>query len=211
MYNIIKKEGTMRISTTYGFVFICMPKCASTSIEKALLPYSQFNTRGDTQLKHTSFEKYNEFIKPFLNSSSKTNIETVCLMREPISWLHSWFKYLSRDVLKSPEHKNHHRYCGDFTFEEWIIDYLSKKPPKYVVKRSQRSYLVSSDGTVGVDKIFKYEDMTSMQKYFEDKIGKKIEFPNLNISPIIEYKLTPQLENRLKSSLKEDYEIYNSL
>ena len=200
----------MRISTKYGFTFLCTPKCASTSIEKALTPYSQLMTKGDPQLKHTNYKQYNEFIKPFL-SNSKKEIEVVCLMREPISWLHSWYRFQSREALKSPDHKLHHKYSGNMTFEEWINDYLSDKPSNNPIKHSQHTYFIDKNGKVGVDKIFKYENMVEIKEYFELKVGEKIEFPRLNISPIIEYRLTSEVKHCLKDFLKVDYEIYNTL
>ena len=80
----------MRVNIDYKFIFLCMPKCASTSIEATLNPYSQLYTSRHPKVKHTNDSKYQRFIKPFLNQD---DIEVVCLMREPISWLHSWYRY----------------------------------------------------------------------------------------------------------------------
>ncbi len=41
----------MRVSIKYGFTFLCMPKCASTSIEKVLTPYSELIMKNNSILK----------------------------------------------------------------------------------------------------------------------------------------------------------------
>ena len=60
----------MRVSIKYNFTFLCMPKCASTSIEKVLLPHCQLITDENALIavKHTNAKKYNKFIRPFLGN-----------------------------------------------------------------------------------------------------------------------------------------------
>lgn len=198
----------MRVCKRYGFVFLCMPKCASTSIEKALAPYSQLSTNDDVDLKHADYRRYSKFIKPFIK---KKDIEIVCLMREPISWLHSWYRFRSREAIKDPKHKNHRNYCGNITFQKYIEDYLSDTPSSYANIGFQKGFLVGKNGEIGIDKIFKYENIEKIIEYFEQKIGKSLEMPMLNISPGIDYNLDAELEIRLKEFLKSDYEIYNEL
>ena len=158
----------MRVSIKHNFTFICMPKCASTSIEKALLPHCQLVTRDGEGIKHTSAARYNKYIRPFLNNK---DIETVCIMREPISWLHSWYRYRSREAIADPEHKRHSHYCGHITFQQWVEAYLSEIRPEYAKLGSQKNYITDKDGEVCVNRIFKYEDLSMIQNYFKEKIG----------------------------------------
>ncbi len=198
----------MRVCFRYGFTFLCMPKCASTSIEKALEPYSQLSTNSHTGLKHTNYRKYRKYIQPFINQGG---IEVVCLMREPISWLHSWYRFRTREAIANPQHRNHNSYCGHITFQKWVEEYLSETPLKYAKVGIQKSFLVNSKAEIGVDKIFKYENLEGIVNYFEKKIGKKLSIPTMNTSPEISYILDKDTEKRLKEFLKDDYEIYNSL
>ncbi len=198
----------MRVSTNYNFTFLCMYKCASTSIEKALEPYSQLNTVNGGRLKHTNYKKYSKFIQPFINQE---DIEVVCIMREPISWLNSWYRFRTREKIKNPKHMNHASYCGHITFQQWIEDYLSENTPKYAKVGSQKNFLSNAKGEIGVDKIFKYEDFDNIINYFEKKIGKKLTIPKINVSPKIGYELDTDIEIRLKEHLKDEYDLYNSL
>ncbi len=193
----------MRVSIEYKFTFLCQPKCASTSIEKALDPYSQLSTSPHHKLKHKNFRQYERHIKPFINQK---NMEVVCLMREPISWLNSWYRYRCR-----PRIKNSPNYCGNLTFQEWIEEYLLEERPSRSNIGVQNTFFSNSKGEIGVDKIFKYENLEEIIKFFESKVGKTIEIPQLNKSPEIDFHLKPETIEKLKEVLKDDYKIYESL
>lgn len=192
----------MRVSTKYGFTFLCMPKCASTSIEWALDPYSQLNTNQDIELKHTNYRRYSKFIKPYVNKK----LEIVCVMREPVSWMYSWYKYRKRDDIKD---KN--KSTANISFNEFCEAFLSKNRPAYAKIRTQFNFLKDNTGQKGEIKIFKYENLEEIKKYFEEKIGKKLKIPVLNISPKVDYDLDPKIEKRLKEFFKKDYDVYNTL
>ncbi len=194
----------MRVCYRYGFTFLSMPKCASTSIEKALEPYSQLSTNSHTGLKHINYRNYRKYIQPFIKQVPGKELEVVCLMRDPISWLHSWYRYRSRDKLVGSE--NSTRGIG---FNEYCEAYLSPEPPNYVNRGKQSRFLKGQDGKLGDIKIFKYENMDDFKRYIEGKIGKSIELQTLNVSPEIDFDLDPEIEGRLREYLKYDYEIYN--
>jgi len=195
----------MRISTKYGFTFLCMPKCASTSIEKALTPYCQLITQGGNPgLKHTSYRKYKRFLEPFVRPHAQKEIETVCIMREPISWLHSWYRYRKRDKLAGTP-----KSTIDMDFNKFCELYMENEIK--FGRRLQFDTLRDKDGNVGVDKIFPYENLELAKKYFEEKIGKEIDFPQLNVSKEEEMILDDGIRKRLIDFLQKDYEVYNSI
>ena len=197
----------MRVSIRYGFTFLCMPKCASTSIERALRPYCELVTQGGnvpgTRLKHTNLRNYKKFLEPFINTIASEPLETVCLMREPIDWLHSWYRYRKRDEIADTP-----RSTRGISFDQFCEAYMEGK-----VKGlgSQYRFITTEDGEIGVDKIFRYEELDKLKQYFEEKIGKEIEFPVMNVSPKEERLLSPEVEAKLKEFLKKEYEIYEKL
>ena len=193
----------MRISTTYGFAFLCMPKTASTSIETALFPYCDLVTKNkQPNLKHTNYRTYSRFIEPYLQKIVGEKLETVCVMRDPISWLHSWYRYRKRDALRGKENSTE-----NMDFSEFIAKYISGD----IKVGKQSNFLMNKDGEIGVDKIFKYENLNSLKNYFENKIGKSIEFPVMNVSPKEDLLLDEKLRSELENYLKNDYLIYNNI
>ena len=193
----------MRISTIYGFAFLCMPKCASTSIEAALTPYCDLITKkGTTSLKHTNYRQYSEYIEPYLDRVEGVKPETVCLMREPIDWLHSWYRYRKREKMRGKP-----RSTADMSFSKFCELYLEGK----IKLGGQFNFLKNENGEVGMDRIFRYERLDIVQKYFENKIGEKIVLPVYNVSPKEVLELDDSIEKRLRELFREDYEVYLSL
>ena len=194
----------MRVSLRYGFTFLCMPKCASTSIENALSKYSELMTRGRyaTRLKHTRYRKYKRFIEPFIKDATKELPETVCVMREPIEWVHSWYRYRKRDeIIGKPESTK------EMSFDEFCNAYMNSE----LNIGRQYDFLRNRKGEVGIDRVFRYERMDLLKEYFEKKIGQKIDFPSMNISPKEPLELNPEIRDRLLEYLSEEYRIYNTL
>ena len=194
----------MRVSIRHGFTFLCMPKSASTSVEQALTNYCELITRGKyaTRLKHTNYRRYHRFIEPYIKTVSPQLPETVCLMREPIDWLHSWYRYRKRDILDgSPQSTK------DITFEEFCQAYMDGE----INVGRQYDFIRTKDHKVGVQNIFRYEELDKLQKYFEKKIGHRIDFPVMNVSPKETRELGKTMETKLRNFLKKEYDIYNTL
>ena len=75
----------MLISTKYRFVFFCMEKCASNSIEEMLGPYCEIHLRGLPAVRHTDYLAYKKYVRPYLRDRGIEDLETICLVREPVS------------------------------------------------------------------------------------------------------------------------------
>ncbi len=213
----------MQLSSQHRFAFLCIPKCGSTSVEKAIAPYCKITLSGHPSLKHVNARKYQRHILPLLREvESEGHIETFCIMREPIERLYSWYYYQSREALGKPTHPNHSRYTGNITFETFVENHLSKERPNYAAIGTQYGFISLPDGSIGVDRIFRLDQMSAVAAYLSRKIGQKIQIPFLNQSPSNRrnseridlekaMKLPSTLLERLKSHLTEDYRIYSSL
>src|SRR3712207_9173435 len=124
----------MLLAPEKGFVFLATPKAASTSIEQAFRPYSQVTMRGNA-FKHTRYAQFQRFLRPFLAAKGfpRDSYEVVCVFREPIDWLASWWRYRSREELADPSHPSHHNYAGHLSFEQFAYAYMKGEDRKSVV------------------------------------------------------------------------------
>ncbi|MEM7791155.1 MAG: sulfotransferase family 2 domain-containing protein [Verrucomicrobiota bacterium] len=201
----------MQISTKHGFAFLCMPKCASNSVQEAIKDYSNITIKGHPNLKHinardaeTYFLKFHRIALPHIP------IETFCIIRDPLEWIESWYRYRTRDELKNPKNPSHSNYTGNVSYNEFIEAYISQEPrPPYAKIRRQFDFVRSDEGKIAVDHIFPIDDMTLLQKFLEAKIGEEISFRRKNVSPKVSVSLDPTLEARLVDYLKRDIELYN--
>ena len=164
---------------------MCNEKCASNSIEQMLKPYSEISLVGLQTVRHTNFSDYDRYIKPYLKVRAQVdNLETICVVREPLSWLNSWYRFRSRSTLRNPDHPNHHKSTFGMEFSEFIMAYMSPEPPAFVKDLgSQFDFVEDSMGEVGVDTIFVYEDLDSLVNYMSHRVDGKLKLKNINVSP----------------------------
>lgn len=182
----------MLVSTKHNYVFLCTPKCASTSIEAALKPYS--NIVFGQPFKHTNYRDYSRYFDSYICEKSELDcIETICIVREPLSWLHSWYQFRSRNELRNPEHPKHKNSTFGTKFEEFVKAYMSPNPPSFANVGSQFSFVKDEKNKVGVDTIFMYENISDFVEYMSNKVGKRLKIEYKNMSPLNDYKPDPAL------------------
>jgi hypothetical protein len=224
----------MLLSVKHKFAFLCVPKCGSTSVERALKPHADIRLAGHPSLKHISARTFENTIRPMLRKTDpKREIETFCIVREPIEWLSSWHRYRARAQLNDPSHSHHRHHTGGLTFRQFAEAYLSPEQPEFARLGSQHSFVTLNNGSQGVDRIFRLDQMDMLADFLSEKIGKTIEIPKLNRShpargancgrsgsgsnfsvssrPEDELGLPPELLVRLKERFADDYSLYDSL
>ncbi|GAB4388678.1 sulfotransferase family protein [Albidovulum sp.] len=186
-------------------VYLATPKTGSTAIETALEPLASVVIQRPPELKHTPAQRYRRFIAPFLSQSAGEDFTVVALMREPIDWLGSWYRYRQRDGMRNPEHSTR-----GLTFDGFVEGYLRPDPPAFARVGSQRPFLCPP-GEAPVDLIFRYEEIDRFVRFLEDRLDCEITLPRLMVSPPGATDLSPDLELRLKARLAEDIALYRSL
>lgn len=173
----------MRLSVQHQFAFLCIPKCGSTSVERAIAPYCEVLIGGDPSLKHLNAKKFHRNIRPLLHKvDPRQEIEIFCIMREPMDRIRSWYQYQLRPELANPGHKRHQRYTGNVSFEQFIEAIMEKDRPTFAHIGSQAQFIKLSDGSLGVDRIFRLDHMNAVSEYLTAKIGKPIRIPFANKS-----------------------------
>ena len=200
----------MLISIEHGFTFLCVPKSASTSIQSAIRGYCDIIFSGHPKVKHVDAQTYSDNILPLLPSPKK--IESFCVMRPPLEWLESWYRYRSRNELMSPEHPNHKNYTGNVSYNEFVKAYLSKGiQPHYARLASQYRFMQLINGEIGVDRIFTIDRMDLVSQYLSNKVGEKvfIDFENRSSPKSIE--LDQTLKKNLQDHLAHDIALYKAV
>lgn len=186
-------------------VLLATPKTGSTAIEAALESLASIAITRPPEAKHTTAYRYRRFLGPYLRAASKEEFTTVALMREPVAWLGSWYRYRQREELaESP------RSTLGVGFDRFLQDYMSDPQPAHAHVGSQSRFLSGPDG-VGVDRIFCYERIDSFVHYLEDRLGCEIILPTLNVSPPGDREVQAATEARLRRHLAGDFALYDSI
>ncbi|NNC90710.1 MAG: hypothetical protein HKN82_19810 [Akkermansiaceae bacterium] len=175
----------MIIGLRNGFVFICMPKCASNSVEEMLGPWSDWAIVQQPPLRHLTYRQYNTYLKPLLDDVYDTvDLQTVCLMREPVSWLYSWYRFGSRQQLQNPSHPNHAHSTAHLGFDEFVEGYIAPERAAFAENiPRQCDFVCDEDGNLKVDHLFKYEEISTLVRHFEKLLGAELQLGHLNVSP----------------------------
>lgn len=186
-------------------VYLATPKTGSTAIEAALEPLASVVIQRPPELKHTSVHRYWKFIAPYLEKAANEDFMVVAVMREPVDWLGSWYRYRRRDTIADPA-----RSTAGIDFNRFVEGYLSEDQPDYAKVGRQSRFLMPERGP-GIDRLFRYEAISGFVNFLEDRLNCEILLPRLNVSPPGSLDLEPGTEARLREDLARDFDLYASL
>jgi len=195
----------MLVSVKHRVVILAMPKCASTALERALAPAMDMVVSGHPAAKHTPFRKYDRHLRRYLESYTDGRpLEVVCLFREPVDWLKSWWRYRGRPLVPDPAVSTR-----GLSFEAFVRAYADGRREPAAVG-SQARFVSDRDGAVGVDRIFRYENLDGFTRWLEARLAQPITLERLSVSPSATDPAELSVEGRAvcDSALVREYVIY---
>lgn len=184
--------------------FLATPKTASTAIEAALGPLAAVVILRPKALKHTNAARFSAHLQPYLAGDSP-RFEVAALMREPQSWLSSWYRDGQREDIE-PE-----KSTRGLSFDDFVQAYCAPgQRPSFADVGSQAAFLTDADGA-RVQHLFRYEDLTDFVHFLEDRLNCEILLPHLNVSPKGDTGLSAATADLLHQVCAEDFALYQSL
>lgn len=187
-------------------VFLATPKAGSTAVEVALDSLASVAVERPAVLKHIDIAGFERHIRPWLTAASGgAHFTTVALMREPVEWLRSWYRFRLRDDVEDPDHA-----MEGLSFENFARAWLDPAAPDVAHVGSQSAFLTGPAGE-RVDRIFRYEEIETFTHFLEDRLDCAISLPRVNVPPSVDVALTAVTEARLRRALAADVELYASL
>ena len=190
-------------------VFLATPKTGSTAIEAALDGLAAISILRPPEAKHTTAQRYRRFLGPYLRAATKAEFEVVALMREPLDWLASWYRFRSRDDIPDAE-----RATGAMSFDAFVRDYMRAPRPAHADVGSQARFLTVPDGdgrALAVDRLFAYESIDDFVSFLEDRLDCEITLPRVNVSPEAPLEIDPATVAAHRAHAAADYGLWESL
>ena len=181
-------------------VFLAVPKTGTTALEGALAPRASMVLRDPPILKHCPAYRYQKLVEPFLKKAGDVELETLAVVRNPIDWLGSWYRYRYRDDLVG--HPNSTR---GISFDTFVEHYAEGNSKPYAAVGSQAKFVLKDDGNSNVSHLFKYEAQDLLRRFLEDRLSVSFEPKRLNVSPQIELNLSSSAESKLKHSCENEF------
>lgn len=187
-----------------GFVFLSMTKTGSTAIQRRFDAHAQLVVRKPPTMKHMRARTFEQRIAPTLEAYGfpRESYELVCLVREPVDWAASWWRYRAR-----PGFEGKPRYTGGMAFEEFAEQILAGE----LNLGSSANFVSDLDGTVIVERIYRYEHLEDAAARMADRLGVDLPAPaRANASPARELDVSPRTRARLEEHYAADLEVYRS-
>ena len=186
-------------------VLLAVPKTGTTAIETALAPSADVAILNPPGLKHTTLHKFDRFMQPYLSSTGEDDLETAAVVRNPLEWLGSWYRYRARPYLDGKPNST-----KDITFDQFVLEVLKDDKAPYARIGTQRTFLTGRDGRVGADHMFQFEELSRYVAFLEKRLTRRIDLRRQNVSPEMEIPLSPEVSEKLKHEWAAEFDLWRS-
>ena len=189
-----------------GLVLLAVPKTGTQAYEALLAPQADVSMRHPPALKHMTAQKFRRQFLPMLGDNAP-KLQTVAVIREPLDWLGSWYRYRSRSQLDG-----HPNSTAGVSFEAFVEAYLQASPPEFARVGAQARFVSNGQGKVLVDHLFAFERPLGLRAFLSERLDREIPAPApTNVSPRKELTLPDALKARLQAERAADFALHASL
>jgi len=186
--------------------FLSVPKTGTTAYETALRSRADLVISEPPMLKHAPVYRYNRFIRPMFERVCDAELEIMAVMREPLSWLGSWYRYRQRPFMQGMPNSTH-----DISFDDFVLAYMKGKKPAFADVGSQAQFLKPQANGTAAAHLFKYEDQPRLNNFLEERLAFKFSLQKENVSPRMTLNLSADVERRFRRKFAEEFELYDSI
>ncbi|MCU4655208.1 gamma-glutamyl kinase [Roseibacterium sp. SDUM158016] len=188
-------------------VLLAVPKTGTTALEAAFLPHADAAILNPPGLKHMNVRRYRTHLARLFEQNGARPMELMAVMREPVDWLSSWYRFRRRGALSGQPQSTEGVSFGDFV-EAWLRD----DPPEYARVGRQARFLEAETGGTGIDRLFRHDALGEAVSFLEDRLSVEVALDRHNVSPTgIDTALDPKTEARLRAGATEDFALWDAL
>ena len=196
----------MLVFSKAKLVLLCVPKTGTTAYQTALGPHAAMVVRDPPELKHAPVFRYNRFYRPALEKFIDAPLDVVAVMREPVDWLGSWYRYRRRPFTKGQRTSTH-----DVTFDEFIDAYTRGDKPPFANVGSQAKFLEPQKNGTAVTHLFRYEDQEGLRRFLQDRLAVTFETVQENASPDMPLDLSAETEAKLRRKCADEFALWDGI
>lgn len=202
----------MLISTEKHFVFIANTKAASTSVEHVLMDHADIHYNDTPARKHIALHQAYTLYSALFDAPvppsgrARDRYFTFGVMREPLDWIASWFRYRKGNPVAAP-------LPDEMTFEafwrqgDWNI--RTAEGWKYL---QRHLFCAPAGGPVLADVIIPYPQLEAMFAEICTGLGITAQLPRQNVSHWQAQNVIPaHLHEELRDFYAPDYQLWHQL
>ncbi|WP_111735770.1 gamma-glutamyl kinase [Roseovarius amoyensis] len=196
----------MLVFSKEKLVFLSVPKTGTTAWQAALESHASLILRDPPELKHAPVFRYNRFFRPMLERFLGEGLTVLAVMREPIDWLGSWYRYRQRPALAGQPTGTH-----EISFDDFVLAFMRGKRPAFANVGSQAKFLEPQRNGTAVTHLFRYEDQDGLRDFLQARLGVRVTTERLNVSPGARPALSNEVAERLRRKCAEEFTLYDSI
>ncbi|MDT8326547.1 MAG: sulfotransferase family 2 domain-containing protein [Roseovarius sp.] len=196
----------MLVFSKAKLVFLSVPKTGSTAYQAALLPQAAIAVTTPPELKHAPVFRYNRFFRPMIERFIAPDVDVLAVMREPISWLGSWYRYRQRPAMDGMPNSTR-----DISFDAFVDAYCMGDQPGFAAVGAQSKFLEPQRNGTCVTHLFRYEDQPALLHFLEERLETPIKTEHVNSSPSAPLELTARTEARVRRKFSSDFALWDGI
>jgi hypothetical protein len=186
--------------------FLSVPKTGTTAYETALAPRADMIISEPPMLKHAPVYRYNRFVRPMFLRVCDAEMELMAVMREPVSWLGSWYRYRRRPFMQGKPNSTH-----DISFDDFVLAYMKGKKPGFADVGSQANFMKGQPNGTEITHYFRYENQPRLQAFLKERLDVDLVLGRENVSPSMDLVLSTDTEERFRRKCAEEFDLYDSI
>ncbi len=196
----------MLVFSKAKLVFLSVPKTGTTAYQLALEPHATMILRDPPELKHAPVFRYTRFFRPAFEKFIGEDLTVLAVMREPVDWLGSWYRYRKRDFLDGRPAST-----KDVTFDAFVDAYCRGDQPPFAKVGNQAKFLEPQRNGSAVTHLFRYDDQAGLKAFLEERLETKIVTERVNASDPEEMPLSDKTLKKLRKKFALDFSTYESI
>ncbi|MGR3541744.1 MAG: gamma-glutamyl kinase [Hasllibacter sp.] len=195
----------MLVFFKHALVLLAVPKTGTTAYSEALADLATMRITDPPVLKHAPLYRYERFVRPMLEDVAGRKMETVAVIRDPVTWLGSWWRYRQRPGLPDPRNST-----AGMTFDEFVEGYCRDDRPRWAQVGSQARFVAAKGGGIGVDRLFAYEAGARLDAFLSARLGRDVRTARRNVSAGAAPTLDPAVDALLRRDRAEEFDVWHA-
>lgn len=184
-------------------VLLAVPKTGTTAYAEALKTQASMIVSDPPELKHAPVYRYNRFFRPMFERMGASHMDVMAVVREPVSWLGSWYRYRQRPFLEGRATST-----KDISFDRFVDAYCSGQRPPFADVGSQSKFIEPRPNGTCVSHLFQYEKQDEIVNFLESRLQCKMDLPTLNSSAKSRLELAPSTLAKFQRKCAADFETW---
>lgn len=187
-------------------VLLSVPKTGTHAYTQALGPRASMVVTDPPDLKHAPVYRYNRFFRPMFEKMGAEDMELVAVIREPLSWLGSWYRYRQRPALDGRPTSTKGQ-----SFDAFLTACCAETPPVFANVGNQAKFVEARPNGTAVRHFFRYEDQAGLRAFLTERLGPLPDIPAANVSPKLPLDISASVAAKVRRARAAEFALWDSI